>query len=362
MGRIPMSESTGRREAQQRADRIRAFRAELAELRREGALTLDPAQSSALESHLQRTLTTLAERFDIDSTESQKQISWGMRIASTLGGLALCAAVVLFFYRFWGGLGIPGQVGVLVVTPLLVLAATEFAARRERTPYYTSLFALVAFGAFVLNLNVLGSIFNLTPSPHGLLAWGIFALVPAYAYHLRLPLAAGLVCLVSYTAASFSSWWGGQWQFFPEKPENFLLGGLILIAVPAFRFHRRYAEFDWLYRGFGLLTLFVAILILSEVGALSYLPVRTSTIEVVYQVAGFAAASLAVWMGIRARLAHVANLAAAFFTLLLYLRFFHWWWDWMPGYVFFLIIGLISIGLLALFRKLRTRAAEAVQP
>lgn len=357
-----MGELASQREAQQRADRIRAFRAELAELQREGALTLDPAQSSALESHLQRTLTALAERFDIDATESQRQISWGMRIASTLGGLALCAAVVLFFYRFWGVLGIPAQVGVLVVTPLLMLAATEFAARRERTPYYTSLFSLVAFGAFVLNLNVLGSIFNLTPSPNGLLAWGIFALLVAYAYHLRLPLAAGLVCLVSYTAASFSWWWGGQWQFFPEKPENFLLGGLILVAVPAFRFHRRYPEFGWLYRSMGLLTLFLAILMLSELGALSYLPGRASTIEGVYQVAGFASAGLAAWVGIRARLAHVANLAASFFTLFLYLRFYHWWWDWMPGYLFFLIIGLISIGLLALFRKLRTRAAEAVRP
>ena len=356
-----MGEATNQREAQQRVDRIRAFRAELAELQREGALTLDPAQSSALESHLQRTLTTLAERFDIDSTESQKQISWGMRIASTLGGLALCAAVVLFFYRFWGVLGIPGQVAVLAVTPLLMLAATEFASRRERTPYYTSLFALVAFGAFVLNLNVLGSIFNLTPSPNGLLAWGIFALLPAYAYRLRLPLTAGLVCLVSYTAASFSWWWGGQWQSFGEKPENFLLAGIVLIAVPTFRFHRRYAEFNWLYRTFGLLALFVAILMLSESGALSYLPVRASRIEVAYQVAGFAAASFAIWMGIRARLAHVANLAAAFFTLLLYMRFFDWWWRWMPGYLFFLIIGLISIGLLALFRKLRTRAVEAGQ-
>jgi hypothetical protein len=357
-----MGELTSQREAQQRVDRIRAFRAELADLEREGALTLDPAQSSALESHLQRTLTALAERFDIDSTDSQKQISWGMRIASTLGGLALCAAVVLFFYRFWGVLGIPGQVGVLAATPLLMLAATEFASRRERTPYYTSLFALVAFGAFVLNLNVLGSIFNLTPSPNGLLAWGIFALLPAYAYRLRLPLAAGLVCLVSYTAASFSSWWSGQWQSFGEKPENFLLAGLVLIAVPAFRFQRRYAEFNWLYRTFGLLTVFTAILILSESGAFSYLPARASAIEVTYQVAGFAAASLAVWMGIRARLAHIANIAAAFFVILLYLRFFHWWWDWMPGYLFFLIIGLISIGLLALFRKLRTRAVEAVRP
>ena len=357
-----MSESAGKREAQQRADRIRAFREELAELEREGALTLDDAGRARLESHLQRTLAALAERFDIDTTESQKQISWGMRIASTLGGLALCAAGVLFFYRFWGYLGIPAQVTMLVVTPLLLLVATEFAARRERTLYYASLLSLVTFGAFVLNLNVLGSIFNLTPSRNALVAWGAFALLLAYSYRLRLPLAAGLVCLVSYLAASISSWWGGYWLSFPEKPENFLLGGLILIAVPSGRFQRRYAEFNWLYRTLGLLTLFIAILMLSEAGSLSYLSLRDTTVEVTYQVAGFAAAGLAIWMGIRARLATIANIGAAFFTLLLYLRFYHWWWDWMPGYLFFLIIGSVSIGLLAVFRRLRMRMAGAASP
>ena len=139
-----MGKLAGKREAQQRADRIHAFREELAELEHEGALTLDAAQRAALESHLQRTLAALAERFDIDTTESQKGISWGMRVASTLGGLALCAALVLFFLRFWGLLGIPAQVAVLVVTgghgvrrppradPLLRLAAQPRHLRRVR--------------------------------------------------------------------------------------------------------------------------------------------------------------------------------------------------------------------------------------
>ena len=358
MRRDSVEESVDKRRAQQRADRIRAFREELTELEREGALTLDAAQRAGLETHLQRTLAAMAEQFDVDTTESQKQISWGMRIASTLGGLALCAALVLFFLRFWGFLSIPVQVALLAVTPLLLLGATELAARRERTLYYASLLSVVAFGAFVLNLNALGSIFNLTPSRGALFVWGTFALLVAYTYLLRLPLAAGLVCLLCYLAASFSAWWSGHWLSFPEKPENFLLGGIALIAVPALPLHRRYSEFDWLYRTFGLLTVFLAILVLSEAGATSYLPLRNSTIEAMYQVAGFAAAGVASWRGIRARRAHVANLGAAFFTLLLYLRFYHWWWDWMPGYLFFLIIGLISIGLLALFRRLRVRVAE----
>ena len=354
-----MGDSASKRDAQRRADRIRAFREELGELEREGALTLDPGQRSALESHLQRTLASLAQQYDVDTSDSQKQISWGMRIVSTLGGAALCAAVVLFFLRFWGALGAVAQVALLAATPLLALAATEYAARRDRTMYYAWLLSLVAFGAFVLNLNALGSIFNLTPSYQALLPWGAFAFLLAYTYRLRLPLAAGLVCAVGYLAAALSSWWGGNWQAFAERPENFLLGGLILLAVPATRINRRHAEFNGLYRVFGLLTLFLAVLILSEAGALSYLPLGESTIRTMYQIAGFAAAGLAVWKGVRAGLTAVANLGAGFFALLLYLRFFHWWWDWMPGYLFFLIIAVVSAGLLAVFRRLRPQAVEA---
>lgn len=356
-----MDALSGKREAQQRADRIRVFREELAELERLGALTLDPEQRATLDSHLERMLADLSERFDIDTSESQKQISWGMRIASTLGGLALCAAVVLFFQRFWASLGIPAQVVALASTPILMLGATESAAHRERTGYYASLLSLVAFGAFVLNLTVLGSIFNLTPSSNALLAWAVFGLLLAYTYRLQLALTAGLICVLGYLAASLSSWLGAHWLSFPERPENFVLGGLLLIAVPTIPLHRRYSEFDWQYRGVGLATLFLAILILSEAGATSYLPMRESAVEALYQAAGFGASGLALWLGIRARFAGIANLSAAFFTVLLYLRLYHWFWDWMPGYLFFLMIGSISIGLLVLFRRLRNRMAEGAK-
>jgi hypothetical protein len=365
MDRKFQNEPAGKREAQQRADRIRAFREELTELEREGVLVLDAERRDALDTHLQHTLAALAERFDVDTSESQKQISAGMRIASTLGGIALCAAAVLFFHRVWGLLGVPAQVTVLVATPLLLLTATEFAARRERTLYYASLVSLVAFGSFVMNLSVLGNIFNLTPGRGALVAWGAFALLLAYTYRLRIVLVAGLVCVVGYLATTLCTLLVGNWQSFLERPENFLPGAILLILVPLAVIHKRYAEFNPLYRICGALTLFLAILIVSESGAVSYLPMRYSTIEVMYQLSGLAAAAVAVWVGTRVRGngdAAVANLGAGFFAILLFLRFYHWWWHWMPGYVFFLIIGVVSIGLLAMFQKLRARAEEAVAP
>jgi uncharacterized membrane protein len=354
----PASASAGKHEAQLRADRIRAFREELAQLEREGAIALEPARRAALEDHLRRTLEDLAARYDVDTSASQKQVSWGMRIASALGGAALCASVVLFFHRFWGALGVPVQVAVLAATPLLLVAATDLAARRERTRYYASLLSAVAFGAFVGNVTVLGSTFNLAPGPTALLAWGAFGLALAYAYRLRLPLAAGLACLCGYLAAGFSTWWGeGHWLSFPERPENFLLAGLALIAVPSSPRHRRFAEFDGTYWALGIGVLFLALLMLSEWGASSYLPFPVAAVETGYQVVAFLAAGIAIWAGVRRGRPGVAYGGAAYFALLLNLRFYHWWWHWMPGYLFFLLIGLIAVALLAFFRRLRGRMA-----
>jgi cytochrome c-type biogenesis protein CcmH/NrfG len=97
-----MPEERGQRDAQQRADRLRVFREELAELERQQVLVLTAEQRGNVEPFLDQTLQELARQYDIDVNPSQKQLSWGMRIVSALGGLALCAAVFLFFYRFWG--------------------------------------------------------------------------------------------------------------------------------------------------------------------------------------------------------------------------------------------------------------------
>ena len=106
-----------------------------------------------------------------------------MRIASTLGGIAICAAVVLFFMRYWGFLDTPMQVAIVAVLPLLALAGQPNLCRsRERTLYFTGLLALVAFASFVMDLAVLGSIFNINSTERALLAWGTFALLARYRY------------------------------------------------------------------------------------------------------------------------------------------------------------------------------------
>src|SRR5437870_9560020 len=176
-------------DAQKRADRIRAFREELRTLEAEGVLALPDGQKQSLARHHDETLRRLSQAFDIDTTDAQKQMSWGMRIASFLGALALCAAVFLFFRRFWGLLSTPAQVAVLLAAPILGLLGTHLAARRDRTLYFASILGLVAFGCFVLDLMMLGDIFNITPSPKAFLPWAAFGFLLAYTYGPRILLA-----------------------------------------------------------------------------------------------------------------------------------------------------------------------------
>lgn len=355
MGPAPQA---GKRGAQRRADRIRAFREELRELRGEGALELTAEQEARLEAHLERTLGVLAARYDIDVTDSEKRIAWGMRIASTIAGLALCAAVVLFFYRIWGGLAMPAQVALLVAAPLASIAAMQWTARRERTLYYTSLLGMVAFASAVLNLSALGAMFNLGGSPNAFLVWAVFGLALAYAYRLRLLLAAGLVCAIVFAAMTMLSWSGLYWNAIDNRLETFLVAGAAVAAAPALL--RASDDFAWVFRIIGFFVVFVAILGLSLNGSLTFLPLEKRNVEIFYQAVGLAAAALVMWWGVVRSTPGVVNLAAGFFALYLYIRLYRWWWDWMPNYLFFLIIALISLALLYGFQRLRRRVkAEA---
>jgi hypothetical protein len=106
-----------------------------------------------------------------------------------------------------------------------------------------------------------------------------------------------------------------------------------------------------------LLIVLLALLILGNEGQLTFLPLAKKTVQGIYQTGGFVAAAAATWVGVRRRYLECMNLGAAFFAVYLFNRLFVWWWDWMPKYIFFLIIGGIALALLAIFRKIRTRAA-----
>lgn len=349
-------------EAQRRADRIAAFRAELAALESEGVLALPPEQRAAVERHHDDTLRELAERFDVDVEEGEKRLSVGMWVASFLGATALALSVFLYFQRFWGVLTTPSQVAILVAAPVAALGLTEIAWRRERTGTFASLLGLVAFACFVLDLAALGGIFNVHPSANALLPWALFGLVIAYAYSLRLPLAAGLVCLLLWLAVQPGTWSGIPWERSLGFPEHYLLAGLAVLAVPLALPHRRRPELERVYRLVGLLAVLGAAFWLANDWHDSRLPLEPEILKILYQVLGFLLPAAAIAAGLRRGWGDMVYVGATFFVVHLYARFFDWWFDWMPQYLFFLILGLTAVAALAALVRLRRLLATRRRP
>jgi uncharacterized membrane protein len=348
----------GQRQAQQRADRIAAFQAELADLEREQALVLTPEQRAQLERHLKRMLTDLSRQYGVDVGEPSKRISWGMRLASLLGGLALFAAVVLFLHRIWGALPFFAQVGLLVFLPLLALAGTAFGYRRQMPPYYLGLLALASGAAFIMGLNAQGSIFNAVPSPHVLAVWGAFGVLVAYAYGQGLLLGAGLVLLCAYVAALLVSMGGGYWAAFLEQMECLIPPAAALYATPELLRRRQAPEFDLVYRfcgaGLGLL----ALLVYSKSGDLCCSASTARAVEFLWQVVGLVLSAGVVVHGLRLSSSSLVTLGAIAFSVFLLVRLHAWCWEWMPKYLFFLLISLTALGLLLAFRRLRRTMSE----
>lgn len=349
-----------RTEAQQRADEIRVFQVELKRLEHEGVLTLNDEQSKAVVDYQRGLLGQFVQTFDIDRDVQAKQLSVGMRVASFLGSLALAASVFFLFYQFWGLFPALGQVAILIASALGMFIATIWIQGRDSSGYFTKLAGLVAFACFVLNISMLGQIFNITPSDKALLPWAAFAFLLAYACDLRLLLAAGILCLIAYVSARTGTWSGMYWLHFGERPENFFPAAIMLFFAPQLINHRRFPGFAATYRVFALLTLFVPMLVLANWGEISYLNVDRKVVEGFYQVLGFLGTAAAIWLGVKRHWPEVVNTGVTLFVIFLYTKMYDWWWEVMPKYLFFLVLGLTAVLLLVVFKRIRTTSDKGL--
>ena len=347
-----------RHDAQNRADEIRVFQRELANLEREGVIALTDSQRQGVDDHQQELLKEYALTFDIDRGMQAKQLSLGMRIASFLGALALAASVFFLFYQFWGWLGAGMQVAILLTVALGTFGATMWLHSRDAMGYFTKLAALVAWACFVLNISMLGQIFNITPSDKALVPWAALALLLAYACDLRLLLAAGILCIIAFVAARTGTWSGMYWLDLGERPENFFPVAVALFCVPQWISHERFTGFASIYRVFGLLTLLLPMLVLANWGWDSYLRLNHDIVEGIYQLAGFVFSAAAIWIGVRRQWPEVINTGVTFFVIFVYTKFYDWWWEIMPKYLFFLVLGLTALLILFALRRLRMAVGE----
>ncbi len=51
--------------------------------------------------------------------------------------------------------------------------------------------------------------------------------------------------------------------------------------------------------------------------------------------------------------ADTVNTGIVFFVIFLYTKFYQWWWEIMPKYLFFLVVGLSTVLILLILKRLR---------
>lgn len=338
-----------RRAAQERVKRIHAFTAELAELEREGILALTESERTAVASHHAELAAALKRDFDVDTTSGAEKLSLAMKIASALGALALCLAVGLFFEQIWDKLSPVAHVALLVSAPLAAVGLAELAARRERTLYITALLSAVAIAAFIVNVTQIGAMFSMRPSPMAMGTWAAFAMLLAYRYRLRLPLLAGLVMLIAFLAM-IPLWAAGyEWENPFQRPE-LVIGASAMIYVLARRQDDDFAE---VFRLCGAGGVFAGLFANATWGLGSLLPFAKRTNEAIFTAIFMAASAAWIALAIRNRWAWLTYLASGFFAIFLFAKMYDWFWNWLPSYLFFALIGAFSLGLIAAFRRLR---------
>ncbi len=342
-------------QAQDRANQIEAFEQELKFIEDDNIITISQEQKSSIKTYHKAILKNLTTSFDIDSTNKKKQLSKGMKITSFLAALGLSFSIYLMFLNFWGDFNTSSQVIILMLTPLILLAITMKLSQVETTSYYAKITGLLSFATFVLNILILGQIFNISPSPNAFLIWSIFALLLAYATNARLLLGISIIFFSLFMSAKFATWNGGYWIGFGEHPENFLPIAFILFLT-SFLQHQRVWGFESIYRVFAMLLFFIPVLILSNFGGASYFDLDENLIKGFYQVIGFIFSALAIYIGIKKGLKEVVTSGNIFFTIFLYTKFYDWFWEWMPKYLFFLIIGLSAILILMILKRYRDKA------
>ena len=341
-------------EAQQRIDRIRAFEAERDALRDADVLALTDEQAQAVQRYHTELRTALSAVHELDTDAAERRLSLGLRVASLIGALSMAASLYLLLERYLDDLPRRLAVSSLVLLPIATALGTWVLQRYERSGYIARLVALVSFAAFVYDLNGLASLYSITPSDRALFAYAVYATLLAYATRSTLLVAASVIAFDCYIAMRAGTLGGGYWLYFGEHPENFFPAAFALLALPEFVDVRAFG-FSNHYRVWGLMTLLLPILVLANVGELSYLAASPHSIEVGYQIAGFGLSALAIWAGARRDHTPVVNTGVTFFVIFLYTKFYDWWWATLPKYLFFLIIGMTAVVIIGVLRSVRQR-------
>jgi uncharacterized membrane protein len=337
----------------ERVRQVRAFRAEVRALEAEGVLHSDDPALQAASEHHERLLARLAAEGDVDLTSEAERLSTGMQVASLLGTVALSTAWAMFIDSTWGELDRTGRL-LLMWLPLPLITAGAFAAaRRERSGYLASIAAVVGCIAAVVALVGTDRALD-----HGETRWpfiglGVYGLALGYRLRLVLPLALGIGGLGAWLWSLEGLLRGATLNAAFEYAEPAAILGAAAMAV-AVRHPVQPPGFRETWRFVGVVTLITALLLLGLWGRSSWFGPGT-LVETAYQVLGFAVLVLVVRAGIRADDRTLVRAGTVGLLFFLFFRMVDWFWDAVPGWLFFLLVGLAALAAQQVMQRLRRR-------
>ncbi len=342
-----------------RARQILAFREEVTALEAEGVVAHDADVLATVRTHHDALLASISAREEVDLTRDEARLSTGMRIATVLGAAALSAAWGFFVVSAWDDLGRAARLALVIIPPILLAFGTAIAARREPSGYVANIVGTVAVIALGVNLAAIGVLYDLPDSRQLFFAVGLFAMLLAYGYGLAMPLLIGIAglggWLWSLAAIPQGRWWDGVFG----QLEFLALLGISAMLLPAIT-RKGPPSFTMVWRAVGAAGLVFALLFLGLTADASFFDGATNDlVEGIYQLLGAVVFTVMVWQGLARDRTELVRAGTIGLALLLMFRMVDWFWDWIPKWLFFLVVGGIAFGALLLLRRLRSSARAA---
>jgi hypothetical protein len=345
---------------QQRIRRILDFRDELATLHAEGAIVDGDPTVAAITRHHDGLLVQLGQDEALDLSREEARLSAGMRLATLLGAAALSIAWSMFVASVWADLGETPKLALVWLPPFLLVPAIALAARRDRSGYVANIIAVVASIALAVACPATLELYGLPDARWPFFVVGWFAMLIALRWRLLLPQIIGIIALGLGFWSLDGLLRGVGLDHSLDHGEPVLLGGLLafgfarstLVGPSLFRLSWRIA---------GTFAVAMSILVMGINGEFSWLGPGTA-VEGLYQVLGFVTFTGMVWWGLRHDDAVLARGGAAALVVYLLFRMADWFWEAIPDWLFFLMLGGFAFAVLLVLRRVRLRARATPPP
>lgn len=340
-----------------RARQVLAWREEQALLEREGILIAGDPTLVAIRQHHDTLLAGFASTGDVDLTREEERLSAGMRLATLLGAAALSIAWAMLVSSLWTTLAPGAKLALVWLPPLILLPATAFAALREPSGYIANIAGTVGAIAMAVAGFATFDLYERESPRMPFLLFGGYALYLAYRYRLVLPLLIAIVGVGAWAWSLEALFLRSPVNDTFEHLEPLILTGLAAHLIGTLR-QNDPPVFSLAWRLMGVVAMVFPLLLLGITTDGSWLGSGHAT-ELIYQLVGLVAFVAMVWLGLKRDDAILARAGATALVLFLFLRMVDWFWDAIPDWLFFLLMGGLAFGVLMVLRAVRERRRGA---